>query len=114
MSRQATPLAAHLDAVTDTHHAGVCKADVALLQEIGEELAHFSEAPAAKLSGLSDGRMVTRYDGRSEIRRAETFTVDDLFAGLGEGALGLLDTYPVIRTSAALYFSRPAHQAKAA
>lgn len=114
MSRHANPTAAYLDAVTDAHHAGVCDADVALLQEIGEDLAYFSEALAAKLARLSDGRMVTRHDGRSETRRTETFTTDDLLDGMIEGAIGHLDAIAVVRSAAALLLSRPAPFAKAA
>lgn len=114
MSRQANPHAAYLDAVSDAHHAGVCGGDVALLQEIGEELAHFSGALAAKLARLSDGRMVTRHDGRSETRRTETFTTDDLLDGIIEGAIGHLDAIAVVRSAAVLLLSRPESFAKAA
>jgi len=114
MTRQANPLAAYLDAVTDAHRAGVCNADVAILQEIGEDLASFSEALAAKLARLSDGRMVTRYDSRSETRSTKTFTTDDLLDGMIEGAIGHLDAITVGRSAAALLLSRPAHMAKAA
>lgn len=58
-SATATPLADLLDAQVAAHHAGVSDADVAILMEIGEDIAAFGERIALKLARLTSGAIAT-------------------------------------------------------
>lgn len=114
MPRHTNPLAAYLDAQVDAQAAGLTDAEVAVLQDIGQEIADLASSIAARLSTTSDARMVTRWAGQGERRAAETFTADDLAAALAEGALGELDAFAVVRSAAALRLSTPVTTARAA
>jgi len=104
-ARTVDPLAALLDAQTDAHHAGVCQADVELLEAIGDAIAKCAADVAEKCARMSDGRMVTRWAGGIQTRKAETFAVADIAENMAESAFSLLDAYPVIVTTLRLALS---------
>lgn len=108
------PIAALLDAQTDAHHAGVCDAEVAVLADIGEDIARCAELIGGKLAGLTDGRMFTNWNGHVESRKAAIVSVSDLAECMAADAIGGLDAAPVILASMRLYLGRRPAMAKAA
>jgi hypothetical protein len=101
------PLAAHLDAMVEAEHAGVCDSDVETLIEIGEDIADFSRKIAAKLMSLSDGRMQTTTLAHGARRQQAVYRAPDLTALIAEDVGGNLDAYDVIRTASVLRAMRP-------
>lgn len=114
MPRTADPLAAYVDAQTDAYGLGLTDADIAILQDIGQDIADLAASIAARLAQTSDARMVTTWEGRGERRQARQFSAADLSEAIAEGALGELDAFAVIKTAAALRLSIPAGMARAA
>ena len=103
------PLAAHLDAQVRAHQAGVTDADVALLAEIGEDIARFSEALHAKFGRLhsgASGSNVCNPEGPAQ----HAFELDEpagyaafLVTSLQQDSFGYaLDHLDVVATAAAL------------
>lgn len=115
MPRTANPVAAYLDAQAEATSAGVCDADIAILQDIGQDIADLAASIVERLARTSDARMVTRWAGRGEVRAAKTFGIEDILDGMTEGALGELDAFAVVKTAATLRLSMaPTSAARAA
>lgn len=114
MSRTPNPLAGYLDAQVDASAAGLTDADIAILQDIGQDIADLAASIAARLAQTSDARMVTTWDGRGERRATRQFSADDLSDAIAEGALGELDAFAVVKSAAVLRLSVPAVVARAA
>ncbi len=108
MQRQANPLAAYLDAVSDARGLGLCQSDIDALERVGELIATTAEKIAAELAATSDARMVTTWAGHSERRETKSFTAEDLAEAIAEGALGELDAFGLVRATAALRLYGPA------
>lgn len=110
------PLAAYLDAQVRAHQAGVTDADVALLAEIGEDIARFAEILHAKFGRLRSGAAGTNTSNpkgppRHAVELDDPHGIAAMLVGtLQEDSYGYsLDHIDVIWTSAALA-SRPAQQ----
>jgi len=114
-TKKADPLAQHLDALVDAHGLGVTDDEVSVLAALGEDIAALMLAAAEKLNGLTDGRMVTSWNGRLEVRRKATFDPAELTALAIDATLGALDAVGVVSTAAALRLAdKPQVMARAA
>jgi hypothetical protein len=114
LSRTANPLAASLDAGVEAHHAGVGDADVALLQEIGADIAAFAQTFAEKFNRLTTGAAGTNRSSPSGPAKHpyEMDEPDDIVGLLlqyfdGDAYGYSLDAVDVIRTAAELRLAAP-------